>query len=150
MSSGTPYVMPDEAQSLQAAGVSWPCKWFSPDEFACKCGCPTDPRTVMNRAFLVKLDLLRERCGFPLIVTSGYRCPKHNQSVSRTGPNGPHTTGRAVDLAVSRHHAWTMLRYLTAVGFTGIGFNQTGGNRFIHVDDLCEPDHAPRPTVWTY
>lgn len=36
------------------------------------------------------------------------------------------------------------------MGFTGIGIKQHGDNRFIHLDDLREPDHAPRPTIWTY
>ena len=46
------------------------------------------------------LDLLqtaRENLG-PLQITSAYRCPSHNDSVSSTGMAGPHTTGLAVDI----------------------------------------------------
>jgi uncharacterized protein YcbK (DUF882 family) len=120
--------------------------YFTKDEFKCKhCG-----ENEMSDEFITKLDKLRSNCGFPLIVTSGYRCPTHNQAVSTTGPNGPHTTGRAVDLGVSRHRAYDVLAHALNLGFTGIGIKQKGPSRFIHLDDLEEPDHAPRPTVWSY
>jgi hypothetical protein len=56
----------------------------------------------------------------------------------------------AVDLVVSRHRAWKLIREATAMGFTGLGVKQHGTRRFVHLDDLREPEHAPRPTVWTY
>lgn len=120
--------------------------YFKPEEFACKhCGqAPMDP------AFVLRLEELRERCGFPLIVTSGYRCPEHNQAVSSTGPDGPHTTGKAADLGVSRHRAYDVLRHALELGFSGIGVQQKGGGRFLHLDDLHEPEHAPRPSIWSY
>lgn len=107
----------------------------------------------MKDDFIEKLDLLRGFVGFPLIVTSGYRCPKHNQAVSTTGPHGPHTTGRAVDLAVDRKNAFKLIKIMmhgAAGDFTGLGIKQTGSGRFIHLDDLAEPGHSPRPTVWGY
>jgi uncharacterized protein YcbK (DUF882 family) len=121
-------------------------RYFTLDEFACKC-CG---KSQMDPAFLRLVDELRHRCGFPLPVTSGYRCAKHNQAVSTTGPNGPHTTGRAVDLGVSRHRAYDVLRHALDMGFTGIGVQQKGTTRFLHLDNLVEPQAAPRPTVWSY
>ena|SRR5688572_33105266 len=119
---------------------------FDLDEFKCKhCG-----ENKINPRFIDKLQALRDRVGFPLTVTSGYRCPEHNKAVSSTGTTGPHTTGRAVDLGVSRYQAYRVLEEAFKLGFTGIGVNQKGGSRFIHLDDLKEPDHAPRPTVWSY
>jgi zinc D-Ala-D-Ala carboxypeptidase len=127
-----------------------PWKYFRPDEFRCKgvncCGGANQIRT----AFVDRLDVLRSRCGFPLVVTSGYRCPVHNARVSSTGDHGPHTTGMAVDIAVSRHRAWKLIGEALAMGFTGIGIKQHGTDRFVHLDDLKEPIHAPRPTIWTY
>ena len=82
-------------------------RYFTESEFACKhCGA-----NRMNPAFLSMVDDLRHRCGFALPVTSGYRCPVHNQAVSTTGPNGPHTTGMAVDIGVSRSRAHDVLRH---------------------------------------
>ena len=125
--------------------VAW--RYFNLADFNCKhCGA-----NKMSREFITQLDELRRRCGFTLIVTSGYRCPVHNQRVSTTGPNGPHTTGQAVDLGVSRQRGHDVLRHAMAMGvFTGVGVQQKGVSRFLHLDTLQEPQHAPRPTVWSY
>jgi uncharacterized protein YcbK (DUF882 family) len=121
-------------------------RYFTDAEFACRhCN-----QNRMDRAFLAMVDELRHRCGFPLTITSGYRCPTHNAAVSSTGAAGPHTTGRAVDIGVSRHRAHDVLRHALAMGFTGIGVQQKGASRFIHLDMLREPQHAPRPSVWSY
>ena len=121
---------------------------FTKDEFKCKCG--KCKKNLMQDDFITKLDALRTKVGFPLPVSSGYRCPKYNAAVSSTGLNGPHTTGRAVDFAVSRHRGWEVLRAAMEMGFTGIGVAQKGEGRFLHLVDLTEPEHAPRPTIWSY
>lgn len=124
--------------------MSW--RHFSLSEFNCRhCG-----ENEMAEDFIDRLDELRERCGFPLIVTSGYRCPEHNQAVSTTGTNGPHTTGRATDFGISHERAVILMRHALNMGFTGLGVNQKGGGRFIHLDDLLPPRHAPRPHIWSY
>jgi uncharacterized protein YcbK (DUF882 family) len=104
----------------------------------------------MDDEFLQKLELLRHRVGFPLIVSSGYRCPAHNVECSTTGPMGPHTTGRAVDLAVRGYEALAVVATALAVPgqFKGIGIKQHGDRRFIHLDDLVIP--GKRPTIWSY
>jgi uncharacterized protein YcbK (DUF882 family) len=96
------------------------------------------------------LDRLREVYGKPLIVTSGYRCPQHNQRVSSTGPSGPHTTGLAVDLGVSGREAVTVLRLALSLGFTGIGVQQKGGGRFLHLDMVPDSHGHKRPWIWSY
>lgn len=101
-------------------------------------------------SFLDRLDQLREAVGFPLIVTSGYRCPEYNQKVSTTGPDGPHTTGRAVDLQVAYYHAFRVVEEAMKLGFTGIGVKQRGASRFIHLDDLEATPTRPRPRIWSY
>lgn len=117
-------------------------RYFKLEEFACKhCG-----ENKIDRAFVDKLDLLRHTYGKPLVVTSGYRCPVHNIAVSTTGANGPHTTGKAVDLAVARTDAYNLLTLALAMGFTGVGVQQKGPSRFLHLDVLEEG----RPTVWSY
>lgn len=123
-------------------------KYFKLEEFTCKCGCG---QAKMNQRFLEKLDALREDFGAPLLVTSGYRCPEYNQRVSNTGPDGPHTTGHAADLAVRGPLAMELLEAaLVRGGFTGVGLNQKGTARFVHLDDLPNEPNRPRPTIWTY
>jgi hypothetical protein len=42
------------------------------------------------------------------------------------------------------------MRLALAKGFTGIGVQQKGGGRFIHLDNLPNGPGQPRPTVWSY
>jgi len=58
-----------------------------------------------------------------------------------------HNMGIACDVAVQGGDAYNILRLAFAYGFTGIGVNQKGGGRFIHLDTWREP---PRPNVWSY
>lgn len=121
-------------------------KWFKFEEFACRhCGA-----NLMNHQFIDELDELRSRAGHPLIVSSGYRCPAHNQAVSSTGPHGPHTTGRAVDIRIDRERAYRLLKIAMELNFTGIGVQQKGSIRFMHFDNLQSAIGQPRPTIWSY
>lgn len=104
----------------------------------------------MDTTFLQELDDLRHEYGKPLKVTSGYRCPTHNAAVSSTGTTGPHTTGRAADLAVDRADAYRLAKLAFARGFTGIGFQQKSSGRFLHLDTLPNAPNQPRPTIWSY
>lgn len=102
---------------------------------------------------LDKLQLLRNKCGFPLRITSAYRTPEYNNSISSTGEFGPHTTGRAFDINVYGAEATLVIYYAHQVGFTGIGSRQTGAyaERFVHIDDLeGHETSGPRPWNWTY
>jgi zinc D-Ala-D-Ala carboxypeptidase len=119
---------------------------FSDSELKCQCGCGMLP----ERDFMDKVEKLRVKCGFSLPVTSGARCPQHNAKVSKSGNDGPHTTGRAIDFGVQGQQALQVIRYALEIGFTGIGVNQKGSGRFIHVDDLPNTMGQPRPWVWSY
>lgn len=121
----------------------WP--YFSFDELKCKC-CG---KMLMDDDFMKKIVQIRMAAGFPFIVTSGYRCPEHNAKVSSTGQTGPHTTGRAIDIAVHHQKAHALICLATTYGITGIGVNQKGNydQRFLHLDDLTT---GPRPNIWSY
>lgn len=103
----------------------------------------------MDDEFMELMDEMREELGFPFIVSSAYRCPDHNDAISTTGRDGPHTTGRAIDIAVDRENAYLLLALAFAKGFTGIGVKQKGSGRFIHLDTLT-PEESLRPTIWSY
>jgi zinc D-Ala-D-Ala carboxypeptidase len=123
--------------------------FFSDDELMCKCGCG---QALMDDAFMGKLVSLRELAGFAFHLTSAYRCPIHNHSVSSTGMDGPHTTGRAVDIALFGPQAHWVITNAGMHGMTGIGINQKGDytSRIVHLDDLPNGSGQPRPWVWTY
>jgi hypothetical protein len=63
---------------------------------------------------------------------------------------GAHASGRAVDVGVSRSDAYALLRLAIRMGFSGIGVQQKGNGRFLHIDDLEAKDGWPRPTIWSY
>jgi zinc D-Ala-D-Ala carboxypeptidase len=118
-------------------------QYFTNEELQCKhCG-----EMHMKNTFMAKVVAMRRELGFPFIVTSGYRCPAHNMAVSHTGATGPHTTGHAIDLAVRGEQAYKLMECALRVGMTGIGVNQRGEHRFIHLDDL---EIDTRPWVWSY
>ena len=95
------------------------------------------------------MDLLQEARGVlgPLSITSGYRCSTHNSAVSKTGANGPHTTGKAIDIAVrDSQHRKQLITYF-APEVTGLGIAKS----FIHIDLLYEEDgFEMRPNSWVY
>lgn len=126
-------------------------KYFKFDEFDQK-GLAGSGKRFMCPIFLSYLDELRDRLGKPIIITSGYRSPAYNNKVSSTGFTGAHTTGKAADIAVDRQLAYRLLEIAFGMGvFSGIGIQQKGSGRFIHLDCLTEQDTiAPRPTIWSY
>jgi uncharacterized protein YcbK (DUF882 family) len=113
---------------------------FRKEEFNCRCGCG---RNEMKPEFLERLQALRAVYGKPLHITSGYRCPQHPVEASKAQP-GMHSTGLAADIGVSGSEAVEVLRLAFDAGFRGVGVQQKGNGRFIHVD-LRET-----PTVWSY
>lgn len=117
---------------------------FLPSEFTCRCGCGANN---MKKDFMDWLHAVRRQVDMPLVVSSGYRCSDHNEAVSSTGRTGPHTTGSAADIFISRKNAHKLMSVAFARGVQGIGVKQKGDNRFIHLDTITE---GPRPTVWSY
>lgn len=130
-----------------------PWQYFTTKELACPCCGEMD----MDPHFMSRLVQMRREVGISLPVTSGYRCPDYNLKISNSGLSGPHTTGHAVDINLWGVELTRILRALDDYGLIGkhhggIGLKQTGDyhSRFIHIDDLTEEDHHPRPWVWTY
>lgn len=92
----------------------------------------------MDPEFMRKLVDLRRTLGFPFYITSGYRCPKHNKAVGGT-ENGPHTTGRAVDITLSSEHAAQVIELGFQKGYIkglGVSYPNRSVVKFIHIDDL--------------
>lgn len=121
-------------------------EFFTRAELQCKCGCGM---MVMDNDFMRRIVAMRRDLGFPFRVSSAYRCHVHNAKVSSTGNDGPHTTGRAIDILVSGHQAHALVECAYRHGILGIGVSQKGPHesRFIHLDTVT---NGPRPWLWTY
>jgi zinc D-Ala-D-Ala carboxypeptidase len=115
---------------------------FKADEFKCShCG-----DNEIKEELLDKLQALRSRYGKPMRITSGYRCPRHPIEAAKSAP-GPHSSGLACDVGVEGADAHKLLGLALDAGFKGIGVQQKGTGRFLHLDLLNAPN---RPTVWSY
>lgn len=61
---------------------------------------PTTHQVMVHSTLLAVLERARERVGFPIRVTSGYRTVAHNRKVGGV-PRSLHLVGAAADLVVA-------------------------------------------------
>jgi len=111
---------------------AWRWKFFQPREIACR---GTGKLTVVD-GLLDRLDVLRMRCGFPLIVLSAFRSPYHNAFVGGA-VFSLHLKALAVDLSIVKQDKKLMEQIAKEEGFTGFGYYRT----FLHID-------LGRPRFW--
>ena len=115
---------------------------FSAKEFdSSHCG-----KNEMRADFMERLQALRNAYGRPMRITSGYRCQEHPIEAKKAKP-GSHASGCACDVGIDGPDAHQLLSIALQLGFTGIGVQQKGSGRFIHLDTLTS---GLRPTVWSY
>jgi len=112
-------------------------KYFNLSDFDCQ----ETSENEMCPEFLSKLDNLRDVCGFPFIVTSGYRSPSHSIESKKAKP-GTHAQGIASDIKVNNGmERYLIVKNAVEMGFNGIGIAKT----FIHVDN-----RTSSPVMWSY
>ena len=112
-------------------------KYFSRDEFKCS---ETGNNEIQDE-FVHALDKLREECGFPFAITSGYRDPSHSVEAKKEKA-GQHTLGIAADIAVSGgSQRFIIVSKALELGYSGIGVART----FVHVDI-----RTSQPVLWCY
>jgi len=101
---------------------------FSKSEFRCKhCN-----NLIVKPDLVSSLQELRDIVQRPIIITSGYRCKKHPESIRN--PNSYHCKGMAADIIIEGLTVKEMYEYTLKIQrfkFGGIGLYDTG---IIHVD----------------
>ena len=109
--------------------VNWDSiKYFTKEEFDCK----HTGENQMQQEFMEKLDELRAACGFPFVITSGYRDPSHPAEASKATKRGTHALGIAADIGVSGgSQRRAIVEHAISLGFNGIGV----AKGFVHVDN---------------
>jgi len=113
-------------------------KYFDISEFDCK----ETGENEMNILFLSMLDKLRDVCGFPFVITSGFRSVKHSAEINKPNGGGTHTKGIAADIAVSGGaQRMEVVKQALSMGFSGVGV----ANGFVHVDI-----RDATPVMWVY
>mgnify|MGYP003112398203 CR=1 FL=1 len=112
-------------------------KYFTRDEFKCS----HTGENEIDDELIKRLDELREACGFPFVITSGYRSPKHPIENKKIKP-GTHGQGIAADIAVTDSvRRRRVVHCAILLGFKGIGVAKD----FVHVDL-----RKTGPVMWTY
>jgi zinc D-Ala-D-Ala carboxypeptidase len=118
---------------------------FQEDEFRCSCPLhkngtepvPIDPRLIEL------LEDIRGYAGIPLVITSGYRCPAHNEEAGGKSTSA-HQTGEAADIFVSGSiDRFKLLEAAFMCGVKRIGV----GKDFLHVDVSLT---LPQEVAWGY
>ena len=112
-------------------------KYFKKAEFDCQ----HTGNNEMKLEFLRALEQLREACGFPFVITSGYRDPSHPIEAKKSTV-GTHAQGIACDIAVNGgNQRFIIAQEAAKLGFGGIGV----AKGFMHVDT-----RESTPVMWVY
>ena len=100
-------------------------KNFNSSEFECSCSRCKEVKIDMDH--VRKLQKLRDDLGAAIHITSGYRCPEHNEEIGGA-ENSQHKYGTATDIKVSGMDASEVAD--ACEHFNGLGRYDT----FTHVD----------------
>ncbi|MGM9760829.1 MAG: D-Ala-D-Ala carboxypeptidase family metallohydrolase [Parabacteroides sp.] len=86
------------------------------------------------------LEPLRQHAGKPIVISSGYRCPRLNALVGGV-PHSQHLTGEAADLhlpSLTEGREW--FRWIATRGsFDQLLWERKGTTRWIHVSCRSDP-----------
>lgn len=112
-------------------------EYFDRNEFKCS---HTGTNKIQDD-FIHKLDALRDECGFPFVINSGYRHATHPIEAKKKTP-GMHNKGIAADIKIKDGvQRRKLIEAALKLGFNGIGI----ANSFIHVDTRDDT-----PVMWLY
>lgn len=109
-------------------------KNFSLYEFECPCGCTAQ---MIDRELVEKMQILRDKLGKKVKVTSGYRCVKHNASKDVGGSKqSRHIYGIAADWRTDNRSVNPVALGILAqkAGFGGIGIYWHSKAAIVHTD----------------
>ena len=105
-------------------------KYFKLEDFDCQ----ETGENEMDVEFIEALDSLREACGFPFNITSGYRSKDHSIEKAKATV-GTHAQGIAADIKVSGgSERLAIVKHASAMGMS-VGVAKT----FVHVDTRKTP-----------
>ena len=108
---------------------------FADHEFRCPC-CEMLSNSDAFIPFVERLQKARDKARIPFVITSGYRCPRHNAEIGGV-PDSSHMKGIAADIRIrSNRERFLILNGLMYAGFRRIGVKHT----YIHVD--MDPDKS--------
>ncbi|MGD9171264.1 MAG: D-Ala-D-Ala carboxypeptidase family metallohydrolase [Candidatus Thiodiazotropha sp.] len=107
-------------------------KYFTREEFACRCGCGKD---TVDAELLELLDDVREHFSSPVMIKSGHMCSRYNK---KTGGSieSKHLDGKAADIVVTGVSPFDVYDYLDQKYPDKYGIGQFPD--FTHIDIRVE------------
>jgi hypothetical protein len=110
-------------------------KNFNSYEFRCGLGRTCPCSTILIDDKLVGyLQKIRDHFNAVVTITSAYRCPSYNSSVSKS-TSSYHTKGMAADIVVTGVAPKAVAKYAESIGILGIGLYATDKDgHFVHID----------------
>ena len=106
--------------------------------------CPCCGENEIQSTFIDRLQRARSAAGVAFSINSGYRCKRHNATVSDVGEESPHRIGRAADIRVrGSAERFAITKALLDEGFTRIAHKRG----MVHVDDA---PGKPERVWWWY
>ena len=120
-------------------------KNFTRREFECNCNFDDCEKFGCKEELIEKLQQLRDAVGFPIRLSSSYRCKKWNDMVGGH-PNSSHKEGLAIDCLCEGERALILIENAIRLGFTGVGISQRKGQKFLHLDIK----KTPTKRIWSY
>ena len=115
-------------------GVDWSkVKYFRREEFMCNCGgeycngMPVEPVPLL----VYTADKIRGHFGKAALVSSGVRCPQHNENVGGV-PDSRHLAGRAMDFRIAYKKARDILPYIQKLPEVRYAYAIDG--TYVHMD----------------
>lgn len=98
----------------------------------------------LKEEFVRKLDIMREQCGFPFKIESGFRTQAQNDALADSVSDSAHLSGLAVDIRiVDSSKRFKLLQVAFNNGIRRIGI----GRNFIHLD---ADNSKPQDVAWDY
>lgn len=122
-------------------------KDFQAREFDCPCHeCLETP---VEMKLIDMLQSLRDEIGFPVKITSGYRCAAYQEDLKRRGYEtakgiSQHQLGAAVDIKTGHHTGEELEKFARQVGFMAVGV----GKHWAHID--LRSDKPNRRWLYSY
>lgn len=118
---------------MRDRGWTWRFDNFTPEEFACKCGCGYENPDYLLVALLQRL---RDEVQRPVVVNSGCRCRGHNEAIGGSS-NSQHLRCKAADIRIdgmTSQQIIDIVRRLYLDGEIYVGYVYAINGNSVHVD----------------
>lgn len=108
-------------------------KNFVSTEFDCH-GAGCCKTTLIDDKLKELIQKIRDHFGKPVVISSAYRCEKHNRNVGGA-TKSYHVQGKAADIVVAGVASSEVAKYAESIGILGIGLYETQKDGyFTHID----------------